>query len=243
MQVEGFDDLLEGELRFFRSQGKGPGVMLMHELPGMTSSCIELAKRLSDVEGFRIYLPLLYGQPGDDAPWANLARVCVSREFHVFASGESSPITAKLRNLGQRMVKECQGNDIGVIGMCLTGGFVLSMLADKDVVAGVSCQPALPFGAWGRRARSLGVGQPDLDGLKANSRARVIGLRFSKDKICPPQRFEALRELLNDRFKDFSIPATDASQHSTLTQHYREAEHRPYYDEVVKFLRSSLSPT
>lgn len=48
MQVEGFDDLLEGELRFFRSQGKGPGVMLMHELPGMTPSCIELAKRLSD---------------------------------------------------------------------------------------------------------------------------------------------------------------------------------------------------
>ena len=243
MSIEGFDDLHEGGLRFFRSRTTGPGVMLMHELPGMTPSCIELAKRLADEEGFRIYLPLLYGKPGDDAPRVNLVRVCVSREFRVFASGESSPITVKLRQLGQRMVKECHGSSIGVIGMCLTGGFVLSMLADKDVVAGVSCQPALPFLPSGQRARSLGVGQTDLDGLRANSRARVIGLRFSADRICPPQRFEALRALLQDRFKDVTIPVTDSSKHSTLTKHYREAEHRRYYDEVVEFLRSSLSPT
>lgn len=61
MPIEDFDELHEGDLRFFRSRGTGPGVMLMHELPGMTPSCIELAKRLAEVEGFRIYLPLLYG--------------------------------------------------------------------------------------------------------------------------------------------------------------------------------------
>lgn len=242
MEIEGFDDLLEGKLRFFRSQTNGPGVMLMHELPGMTPSCIQLAKRLADQEGFRIYMPLLYGQPGDEDSLSGLAHICVSREFHVFASGKSSPITVKLRQLGRRMVQECQGNDIGVIGMCLTGGFVLSMLADKDVIAGVCCQPALPFVPWGSRARALGASQTDLDGLKANARARVIGLRFSKDRICPPRRFEALRALLQERFKDFTIPATSPSQHSTLTKDYREAEHRTYYDEVAGFLRRSLNP-
>ena len=242
MEIEGFDEFQEGKLRFFRSRIEGPGVMLMHELPGMTPSCIGLAKRLAWSEGFRVYLPLLYGEPGDDAPWLNLARICVSREFHAFATGKSSPITVRLRQLGQRMVEECQGDDIGVIGMCLTGGFVLSMLADKDVVAGVCCQPALPFAPWGSRARSLGVSQTDLDRVKANAQAHVIGLRFSNDRLCPPQRFEALRALLQERFEDFTIPATSRFQHSTLTQHYREAEHRTYYDEVVAFLHRRLGP-
>ncbi len=242
MSIEGFEDLMVGNLRFFRSYTTGPGVMLMHELPGLTPACIELAKRLAYDEGFRIYLPLLFGQPGDDSWRWNLAHVCLSREFRVLASAKSSPITDKLRQLGQRMLKECDGKDIGVIGMCLTGGFVLSMLADKGVVAGVCCQPSLPLIPWGGRARSFGVAETELGALKSNPRARVLGLRFSEDRRCPPQRFMAMKDLLTDRFRAIEIPATDSSQHSTLTRDYREGEHRQHYDGVVEFLRSNLKP-
>lgn len=243
MSIEGFDDLMEGELRFFRSRTTGPGVMLMHELPGLTPVCIKLAKRLAEEEGFRIYLPLLFGQPGDDAGRTNLARVCLSREFRVFASAKSSPITKKLRQLGQRMLTEGRGSYIGVIGMCLTGGFVLSMLADQGVVAGVSCQPSLPLIPWLGRARAFGVVQTELEAVKANSRARVLGLRFSRDGKCPPQRLEAMKDLLPGRVRVIEIPANDSSSHSTLTRDYREGNHRQHFDEVVGFLRSSLEPS
>jgi len=214
----------------------------MHELPGLTPACIGLAKRLAYEEGFRIYLPLLFGQPGDNSGRWNLARVCLSREFRVFASAKSSPITDRLRQLGRRMLEECDGKDIGVIGMCLSGGFVLSMLVDKGVVAGVTCQPSLPFFPWGERARSFGVAEPELCALEANARARVLGLRFSEDQKCPTQRFMALKDLLTDRFRAIEIPAIDGSQHSTLTRDFREGEHGQYFKDVVEFLRTNLKP-
>jgi dienelactone hydrolase len=43
-------------------KGKGRGVVIMHELPGLTPSCIRFAERVA-AEGFRVYLRLLFGRP------------------------------------------------------------------------------------------------------------------------------------------------------------------------------------
>ncbi|MDJ0719934.1 MAG: hypothetical protein QNJ54_37900 [Prochloraceae cyanobacterium] len=37
-------------------KGNGPGVILMHELPGMIPECVDLARRLADAN-FTVYLP------------------------------------------------------------------------------------------------------------------------------------------------------------------------------------------
>src|SRR5271166_372284 len=42
----------------FRSKANGAGVLIMHELPGMTPQCISLATRVVDA-GFTVFLPLL----------------------------------------------------------------------------------------------------------------------------------------------------------------------------------------
>jgi dienelactone hydrolase len=79
-------------------KGVGPGVLVMHELPGLTPQCIDLATRIESA-GFTVFLPLLFGEPNSSATVANTLRVCVSREFKCFALNESSPISVWLRPL------------------------------------------------------------------------------------------------------------------------------------------------
>jgi hypothetical protein len=52
-----------------------------------------------------------------------------------------------LRALSARIAEVCEGPGVGVIGMCLTGGFMISLMVDPHVLAPVTCEPALPFPA------------------------------------------------------------------------------------------------
>ena len=63
----------------------------MHELPGMNPPCIDLAEEIATA-GFTVYLPLLFGRPGQDRGMLPMFRVCVRREFHLLAAGRRSPI-------------------------------------------------------------------------------------------------------------------------------------------------------
>src|SRR5690348_6299729 len=84
------------------TRGNGSGVIIMHEIPGITPQVASFAKRVA-AEGFRVYLPHLFGVPGKPiSPGymaAELARACIVREFSVLAKRASSPITDWLRAL------------------------------------------------------------------------------------------------------------------------------------------------
>lgn len=49
--------------------GSGPGVLVMHEAPGVSDRCLALADRLIGA-GFSAYLPLFFGKPGMDNNWS-----------------------------------------------------------------------------------------------------------------------------------------------------------------------------
>jgi hypothetical protein len=80
--------------------------------------------------------------------------------------------------------------------MCLTGGFVLSLMADESVIASVASQPALPFGITPAQKKALGISPDDL--THAKNRAKkgipILALRFSEDKLSPKEKFTTLRE-------------------------------------------------
>ena len=95
---EGFDFTHDRKTRRVLRHGAGPGVLLMHELPGMTPACLYLAKRIA-CAGFSVYLPLLFGEPGEHAGVRNMLRLCVSQEFTLLAADGNSPVTAWLRSL------------------------------------------------------------------------------------------------------------------------------------------------
>jgi len=230
-------------------KGVGSGVLIMHELPGLTPQCIDLANRIASA-GYTVFLPLLFGEPNSSATVANTLRVCVSREFKCFALNESSPISVWLRALGQRIYGDLNGNGIGVIGLCLTGGFVLSLMADSEVLAPVTSEPSLPFlDLTDAGQRALGVSDADLDAAVENGR-ELLGFRFSGDWICPVKRFDTLQARFGKRFIRTDIDSSPGNPagipshaHSVLTEDYNNTPGHPTrvaFDKVIAFLRRNL---
>jgi dienelactone hydrolase len=99
-----------GKMRTVRFLGtEGPGVVLMHEIPGMTPNVLRLAKLLA-LRGFRVVLPSLFGTDGQRPSTLldseMLLRMCISAEFKIFAADGSSPIVDWLRDLCQAWARE-----------------------------------------------------------------------------------------------------------------------------------------
>ena len=257
--------------RLVYKKGSGDPVILMHELPGMIPKCVDLARRLA--ENFTVYMPLLFGEP--DKPLSALkmaqytAQLCISKEFYCFAKNQSSPITDWLKELCRHAKQECNGTGVGVIGMCLTGGFVLSLMADDSVIAPVASQPSLPFGITSAHKLALGVSPEDLAVAKerADNGVPVLALRFSEDSISPPEKFVRLRqefgetsqaiensaelcwkrgtsletiEIISKPNNPFKIAQ---NSHAVLTLGYREPNHpaNRVYQRVVEFLKEQFA--
>ena len=121
-------------------------VVVVQELPGIGAETIELADILVS-NGFRVVLPHLFGPLGRTSMLGNTLRVfCMRKEFQLFAKQKSSPIVDWLRALCLDLKQNHNARAIGVIGMCLTGNFAMSLMADDNVLAGVASQPSMPIG-------------------------------------------------------------------------------------------------
>ena len=220
--LEGFEESTfchEGVTHPVFSAGQGPGVLIMHEVPGLYPAVIEFAERVV-AAGFRVALPELFGSAGRplSAGYAlgQIGRACIGREFHVLASRRSSPITVWLRALCRQLHTECGGPGVGAIGMCLTGNFALSLMVDPWVMAPVLSQPSLPFPLGAERRRGLHLSDDDLTVVRrraCHEGAGVLGLRFTGDPMSPPERFERLAEELGDGFEAIEIDSGKGNLH------------------------------
>jgi len=247
--------IFAGKTRRVFRRGTGPAVIVIAEVPGITPEVVAFADRVHEL-GCTAVLPHLFGVPGEPASGRNSAQVaawcCVSREFATWAAGRTSPITEWLRALGRHELARCGGPGIGAVGMCMTGGFALAMMVDDSVLAPVLSQPALPFPISKRRRRDLGISAADLRVVKqrASDGVDVLGLRFSGDIACPPERFARLRQEVGDAFVGVEIDSSPANSHgirkrahSVLTDDFvDEAGHptRDALDRVLGFLRARL---
>ncbi|CAB4544541.1 MAG: dienelactone hydrolase [Actinobacteria bacterium] len=222
-------------------RGSGPGVVVVHEIPGITPKVTAFANDVVDA-GFTVVMPSLVGTPGKDVSGPYMAgsmlKVCVSREFTTWAVGETSPIIGWLRALARSLHLEVGGPGVGAIGMCFSGGFALAMMVDDVMVAPVLSQPSMPFPVGGAaRAADLNL-SPD-DRLAVARRAaegcQVLGLRFTGDKLVGT-RFDSLRELLGDAFLAVELPSSSPRDHSVLTEQRDE----PSVQRVLAFLGEKL---
>jgi dienelactone hydrolase len=234
--------------------GSGPGVVVIHEVPGIHPGVVEFAGRLRD-RGFRVYLPSLFGRPGAPltagAAVRSVLRVCVSREFTVLAD-RTSPVVTWLRALAARASAECGGRGVGAVGMCLTGGFALAMAVDPAVVAPVVSQPGLPAPLTARTRAAVGLDPADLARIRERTHLdlRVLGLRFSADRGCPADRFTTLRQELGDAFEGIEIDSSPgnpfgipARAHAVLTVDLVDRPGHPTrvaLDRVLAFLTDRL---
>lgn len=237
-------------------KGEGPGVVLIPEVPGITSEVLGLADHLVD-SGFTVVVPSPFGEPGRPATLGytlrTVTRLCVAAEFRAFATNVHRPITDYLRGVASDLAART-GGSVGVIGMCFTGGFALAAAVDDSVAASVLSQPGVPFPVSKAARQDPGVSAAEFDRIAARADAGAvcaIGLRFSNDSVVPPARFETIKKKLGDAFEIIQLDSSEGNEwgfaksaHSVLTSEVRELPGHPALaarERVVAFLRERLS--
>jgi dienelactone hydrolase len=218
-------------------RGSGPGVIIVHEIPGITPKVQAFAEEV-DAAGFTVVMPSLLGTPGEPMSVRNVAKVvgkvCVSSEFTAWATGQTSPIIGWLRALAKELHAELGGPGVGALGMCFSGGFALGMMVDGHVAAPVLSQPSLPFPVTKKLAADLNLSPADLSAVKQRvaDGCPVLGLRYAGDRAVGT-RFASLRRELGEGFIAVELPGKG---HSVLTEHRNE----PSVQQVLAFFRDRL---
>ncbi len=260
MTLQDFDETSfshDGVTRPVFRRGQGPGVVVMHEIPGITPAVATFARRVAD-RGFTVFMPNLFGTPGKPLSvgynMSQMAQACISREFYVLAARQSSPITEWLRALCRHAHAELGGVGVGAIGMCISGNFALALMVEPSVMAPVLSQPSLPFPVGRERRAGLHVSDEDLATIKqrVSQGVCVLGMRFTGDVLVPGERFERLRDELGEGFEAIEIDSSPGNPHgisrfahSVVTQHLVDREGHPTHEaleRVLTFFEERLKP-
>jgi dienelactone hydrolase len=215
------------------SAGAGVPVVVLHELPGMVEECLDLGLILS--KHFRVHLPLLFGEPGQPpGSLRALLHICIRREIYLLAANKHGPLLDWVRALCRKLKAEANVPGIGVIGMCLTGGFALAMLADDSVLAPVVAQPSLPL----LSKAALGLSEVDQQAVKERADRLgpgcVLGLRYAGDHIAPEERMCTIGDLIGDAFNYEPLRGV---KRATLTLH----RHPVALERTIAFLQHRLA--
>ncbi|NUS51037.1 MAG: dienelactone hydrolase, partial [Nocardioidaceae bacterium] len=106
----------DGSTRPTYRKGTGPGVVVVHELPGITPKVVAFADEVVDA-GFTVVLPELFGTTGAAGTVTQvlkvLPKVCVSKEFTKLATGETTPVAGWLRSLARSLHEDVGGPGVG----------------------------------------------------------------------------------------------------------------------------------
>jgi dienelactone hydrolase len=244
----GEDFKADGHTRRVFVQGQGAPVLLLHELPGLSWPAILLAQRLVDL-GFRVHMPLLFGGAGQRSGFKGYFQSCFGSQFDCSDPAGTSRILEWLRELTKEIARREQDRRMAAIGMCLTGAFPLALMDIPAVTAGVLSQPSLPLKTGTpEQRRGLGLSAAEVDRARNRRDAKFLALRFSKDKLCPPEKFETLAAALGDRLEPIVIPSGDGTQfpddaHAVLSGWYRSTPGHPTrlaFERLVAFLKEVL---
>ena len=201
-------------------------VVIIQELPGIGQETLALADRFVE-RGYKVYLPHLFGPIGKTDSTGNLIRVlCMRREFRIFARNESSPIVDFLSALCSELKIRHQVRGVAVIGMCLTGNFAISLMANEDVLAGFASQPSLAVMNQG----SIHMSKEEIAKVKRNIDA--VGAmhcgRFEKDNLCTLKKFKLLDRTFNEEDRQRIIfHEIPGKGHSILTMDFVDEEGHP----------------
>lgn len=218
-------------------RGSGPGVILIHEMPGLTQGVIGFGEELVGA-GYTVVMPHLFGPLGRPFGVGDILRtvpkICVSREFTKLRTGVTSPVAGWLRSLARSLHDELGGPGVGALGMCFTGGFALAMTVDESTVAPVLCQPSVPFPVSAKHRADVNLSPADLDVVKGRCAAgrQVLGVRYASDGATGT-RFDTLTRELGDAFIRVELAGKG---HSTVTEHRDQAA----VDAVLDFLATHL---
>lgn len=249
------------------SNPEAPPVLLLHELPALSPDSLDLARRIA-CNGFRVYVPLLFGAEGENPknPFLVLrgATFGASPRWRALSADVDRPVVGEIAALCREYIRPLHPRQrLGVVGLCLTGGFPLALLGQDPPVPGfaapVLSQPSVPFGFTAAQKASLGISSPELKRVQSRLRSEktleILGFRFEEDGVSPGERFETLKRELGDQFVNATLYTKDyhyrdglpKRAHAVLTDGYRpwrpgQVEPTGHYAhrELIAFLTAKL---
>lgn len=174
---------IRGELYVPQGDGPWPGVVLLHELFGLNSHVRADARSLAR-HGYLVLAPNLYS--------GSARSYCMKMVFSPQAQqnrGDFAPTQEVHRCLDFLKTEPLCNGKLGMIGMCLTGGFVLQMARRDDLTA-----PVVFHHSFGTR----GGGMPSDEA--ADVKHTILGHFAELDaRFCPKARVDKLKADLGDR--------------------------------------------
>jgi dienelactone hydrolase len=248
------------------AKGEGPIVILMHELPGFDAATVHFIDRLV-AKGFRVHAPHLFGPLLWSDTAVNYVRLCISREFGYLAANRSAPVCNWLRALVRSLGQSQSNFRIGVVGLCLTGAFVIPMVIESAVHAGVISQPAIPLSlryvaskgkcGKGQWMQEMNVSNIDLEAASqrcTRDRVPILLQRFDEDVLSTNERVERIAAAFGQHATIVQYPNSGLSSHphALMTTEYdeatdfdpvnpnRENSTRIALQRVVEFLHANL---
>ncbi len=224
------------------SRGTGKVCVIIQELPGIGQETLALADRFV-ANGYHVVLPHLFGPLGRIRVAGNLFQVfCMRKEFSLFSKNKSSPIVDWLKQLCVYLKDKHNVPGVATIGMCLTGNFAISLMAEDAVLAGFASQPSLPI----LKQDALHLSDQDIQEIK--TKLDQVGPmhcgRFEKDTLCTQQKFDLLEETFNSDNKRIIFHEMPGKGHSILTLDFVDEDGHPtkkaladvmnYFDEQLE---------
>ena len=113
--------------------------------------------------------------------------------------------------------------------------------------------PAMPITVGAKRSADLGLSDADLMAVRDRVDSDdicVLGLRFTGDKLAPPERFASLRRELGENFIGVEIDSSPGNPwghrrlaHSVLAEDLLDEPGQPTHEaleQVLQFLRDRL---
>jgi dienelactone hydrolase len=221
--------------------GSGPAVVLMQELPGIGVEAIGFCRRLADA-GFEVWAPHWFGPLGRTSGLNMVRMLCMRREFQVFAKQQSSAITDWMRALCKHVADVRKRDRVGVIGMCLSGNFAMTLIAEEHVWAAVASQPSLP----GRAMSALHMSQDEIAASRAalDVKGPMRAYRFEKDTLCTEAKFDAIDRAFNDDKVRVVNNVLPGEGHSVFTGHYDDdptSATAAALQEIVAYFKAQLT--
>lgn len=193
-----------GKYVVYATKTKGPPVLLLHEVNGLSPGSLDLALELEQL-GYQVYMPLLFGCYGQDNSANGFKTIWASgSRWKSSDRNDAGPIRQDMHDVTEKICEWHPNQRLTVIGNCLTGALPLELLADFPAVnTAVVCQPALPLfpvSSEARRALALpdDVVKRAIQTLKTHPGKRLINCHYWGDKVAPFDRVRQIASLTRE---------------------------------------------
>lgn len=193
----------------YRTKTKGPPVLVLHEVNGLSAPPLDFAIELGTQHGWTVYAPVLFGRYGAGSSIGTALlgslKTRLSPDWRTKDMHSSGRVLDDVGEMVTWISRLHGGQKVIVMGNCLTGGFPLALLGRPDVKAAILCQPSMPYQSpFAKETPEYNASfaipeaalEASIDALRRDPRKRLLGFHYLEDDLAPMEKFDSLHERL-----------------------------------------------